>query len=60
MTVQTTRRGLILTGAAAFALQACSKSESEGAAGAAGGALTLLNVSYDPTRELYRGTSSTR
>ena len=31
-----------------------SASGRSGAAGADGGAITLLNVSYDPTRELYR------
>jgi sulfate/thiosulfate transport system substrate-binding protein len=42
------RRGL-LVGTGALALAACSRTE-----GAAAGATRLLNVSYDPTRELYR------
>jgi sulfate transport system substrate-binding protein len=50
MSVQTTRRGLMLAGAAMLGLQACSKSGS----GEGGAPATLLNVSYDPTRELYR------
>ena len=43
-----TRRTLMLS-AAAGALAACSGSNS-----AEGGRVTLLNVSYDPTRELYQ------
>jgi sulfate/thiosulfate transport system substrate-binding protein len=46
----TSRRGLLGAGAAALALAACSR----GAGKAAGGEIKLLNVSYDPTRELYK------
>ena len=42
------RRGL-LAGAGALTLAACSPRSGDGA-----GAAALLNVSYDPTRELYR------
>lgn len=45
-----TRRTLMLS-AAAGALAACSGSDSNSAEG---GRVTLLNVSYDPTRELYQ------
>ncbi|MBL8556044.1 MAG: sulfate ABC transporter substrate-binding protein [Phenylobacterium sp.] len=44
-----TRRFVLAAGAAALPLAACS--DNKGAGGA--GKLTLLNVSYDPTRELY-------
>jgi sulfate/thiosulfate transport system substrate-binding protein len=43
-----TRRGAIAAGAASL-LAACSKSEAP---------LSLLNVSYDPTRELYKEVDS--
>jgi len=43
------RRILLAAGGASLALAACSKSETAGSAGK-----TLLNVSYDPTRELYK------
>ena len=46
------RRALVSAAAAAAAVAACSKSGG-GAPGAAGQA-RLLNVSYDPTRELYK------
>jgi sulfate/thiosulfate transport system substrate-binding protein len=46
-------RRALLTSAAALAVAACSKSGGDGAA-AAGEASKLLNVSYDPTRELYK------
>lgn len=49
MTFDPTRRRLLAGGAATLGLQACSPSDG----GEAGG-LNLLNVSYDPTRELYR------
>jgi sulfate/thiosulfate transport system substrate-binding protein len=40
-------------------LCACSKGSSGGSAGqAAGGKVTLLNVSYDPTRELYEDVNA--
>jgi sulfate transport system substrate-binding protein len=56
------RRRLLLGGGATLvgALAGCSSRQEGGSAGAAGsgsaagkGAVTLLNVSYDPTRELY-------
>ena len=48
---QLSRRGLLAaTGAVTF-LAACGKEEGTGAGVAP---LSLLNVSYDPTRELYR------
>lgn len=43
-------RALALALIALVALAGCGKSSS---GGGAGGAVTLLNVSYDPTRELY-------
>jgi sulfate transport system substrate-binding protein len=43
------RRGLLI-GAGALALSACSRAGDS----ASGSATRLLNVSYDPTRELYR------
>jgi sulfate/thiosulfate-binding protein len=39
--------------AAAFLLLGCGKSTPGGAAGEGAGAIQILNVSYDPTRELY-------
>jgi sulfate transport system substrate-binding protein len=52
MTQSLDRRGL-LVGAGALALAACTKAGN--GKGAGGGAATaLLNVSYDPTRELYK------
>jgi sulfate transport system substrate-binding protein len=47
-------RRAALIGGGALVLSACSKASDKAAAPAAGGALTLTNVSYDPTRELYR------
>ena len=49
MSFKIDRRGLLAGGAALLGLQACSKPAT-----GEGGAITLLNVSYDPTRELYR------
>ncbi|MDR3301549.1 MAG: sulfate ABC transporter substrate-binding protein [Spirochaetaceae bacterium] len=47
--------GMVLVLLAAFALFGCSKKEGAAAAVQEGGKdWTLLNVSYDPTRELYR------
>ena len=43
--------GLVALAAAPLALQSCSSSTPESGAGA--GSVTLLNASYDPTRELY-------
>ena len=56
MTLAITRRGLALGGASVLgaALAGCSKPAAGGKDAAAAGALSLLNVSYDPTRELYR------
>ncbi|RAK56426.1 sulfate ABC transporter substrate-binding protein [Phenylobacterium deserti] len=54
--VQLSRRGLIVSAAAA-GLAACS-GEGGGKGGAAGGAVRLLNVSYDPTRELYKAINA--
>jgi sulfate transport system substrate-binding protein len=51
MTFDPTRRGLVMGGAALLGLQACSPS---GGGAGGGGGVSLLNVSYDPTRELYR------
>jgi sulfate/thiosulfate transport system substrate-binding protein len=45
------RQLLVLVGAAM--LMACGGSK-DGDSGSPGGSVTLLNVSYDPTRELYR------
>ncbi|MBP7705469.1 MAG: sulfate ABC transporter substrate-binding protein [Caulobacter sp.] len=44
------RRSLLTVGAGAMFVAACAKG---GEAGSAGGTTNLLNVSYDPTRELY-------
>jgi ABC-type sulfate transport system substrate-binding protein len=44
-----TKRQLVLTGAAAMTVSSVHGPP----AAAQGGAVTLLNVSYDPTRELY-------
>jgi sulfate transport system substrate-binding protein len=52
MTQSLDRRGLLI-GAGALALAACSKAGGGKEAGAAA-ATKLLNVSYDPTRELYK------
>ena len=52
MTFSMDRRGLLI-GAGALALAACSQEKGAGA-GAAASPSKLLNVSYDPTRELYR------
>jgi sulfate transport system substrate-binding protein len=52
MTQTLSRRGLMMSSAALLALAACSKTPEPAAAG--GAPITLLNVSYDPTRELYR------
>lgn len=49
---QLSRRGLLATAAAA-GLAACSP-KGDAAGGTGGGNLKLLNVSYDPTRELYK------
>jgi sulfate/thiosulfate-binding protein len=49
-----TRRGLVATGAALTAGAAAAPLVLGGEAQAAGNPLTLLNVSYDPTRELYK------
>jgi sulfate/thiosulfate-binding protein len=48
MTFDTTRRGLMIGGAAMLGLQACSKP------GSGAGVSDILNASYDPTRELYK------
>ncbi|WP_374468901.1 sulfate ABC transporter substrate-binding protein [Phenylobacterium sp.] len=50
MTSPFTRRALLAAGAAGFAAAACSPGAGSGGAGA----IRLLNVSYDPTRELYK------
>jgi len=47
-------RALALALAAAFLWTGCSKKGAAEASQSGGGAVTLLNVSYDPTRELYR------
>jgi sulfate transport system substrate-binding protein len=56
MSAKTTRRGLVLGAGASAALVACSRSETGGQGGGGSGARasSLLNVSYDPTRELYQ------
>jgi sulfate transport system substrate-binding protein len=48
-----TRRGLVATGAA-LGVSAAAAPLVAGPAFAQGKAITLLNVSYDPTRELYK------
>jgi sulfate transport system substrate-binding protein len=53
MRSQTTRRGLVI-GAGAAVLAACSRSETGGGGAGTGRGWSLLNVSYDPTRELYQ------
>ncbi len=47
------RLGTALAALALFALAGCGGGAS-GPSGSEGGPVTLLNVSYDPTRELYR------
>jgi sulfate transport system substrate-binding protein len=56
MTQAITRRGLALGGATLLgaALAGCSKPQEATKAAGGSGPLSLLNVSYDPTRELYR------
>jgi len=54
-----TRRGLVATGAALTAGAAAAPLLLGGVAQAAsGGSLSLLNVSYDPTRELYQDVNA--
>jgi len=43
----------VLLGGAALALAACSQDKANGDGDTATGTVELLNVSYDPTRELY-------
>ena len=45
-------RGLVAAAAAIATVAGCS--DKAGKAAKAGGAVELLNVSYDPTRELYK------
>jgi sulfate/thiosulfate-binding protein len=52
-----TRRGLIASGAAVAAGAATASLVGAGSAAAAA-SLTLLNVSYDPTRELYKNINA--
>lgn len=55
MTLTYTRRAALVAGAAAlFALAGCSHSSKTGGTPAASAGSTLLNVSYDPTREFYQ------
>src|SRR4051794_14789008 len=48
-----TRAGMTLIAVLGL-LSACGSAEKSADAGGAAGSVTLLNVSYDPTRELYR------
>lgn len=57
----TARRGVImaLTAAASLSmLSACGSHAGSGAEKATGASLQLLNVSYDPTRELYKAVNA--
>jgi sulfate transport system substrate-binding protein len=56
MTIDPSRRGLLL---GAAALGAAAAAGSEALARAPGKAISLLNVSYDPTRELYKDYNTT-
>jgi sulfate transport system substrate-binding protein len=47
------RRAALLVVAFALLLFGCSKAAPAGGGGKGSGAITILNVSYDPTRELY-------
>ena len=53
-----TRRGLVASGAALTAGAAAAPLALGGVACAASNPLTLLNVSYDPTRELYKAINA--
>lgn len=46
--------GITIASASVLALSSCKKEESNGAKQAGPSTLELLNVSYDPTRELWR------
>ena len=55
MTLIYTRRAAVLAGAATLlALAGCAHSPKTSTSPAASGSATLLNVSYDPTREFYQ------